>query len=207
MSEPGLLRYEFGSQNMVMCVVHTSDLPETAVRESCLFLGSDAVGPSCAVPTAAPAVTWRRPRWSIGWLPAVDPPGPCGCPTSTRFWLAYRPGSSGGAPAPPPIGRRGPSSSSLSDPDYGRRTAALHEGGAIRPTMSAASVFVATWSTSSGRMLANLPVSCALLIGSSCLLCRKVGLSGSASFDVAGRAGGGASTSASGSPLLRSLQG
>lgn len=37
---------------MVMCVVHTSDLPETAVRESCLFLGSDAVGPSCAVPTA-----------------------------------------------------------------------------------------------------------------------------------------------------------
>jgi hypothetical protein len=43
LSEPGLLRYEFGSQNMVMCVVHTSDLPETAVREACLFLGSDAV--------------------------------------------------------------------------------------------------------------------------------------------------------------------
>lgn len=41
LSEPGLLRYEFGSQNMVMCVVHTSDLPETAVREACLFFGSD----------------------------------------------------------------------------------------------------------------------------------------------------------------------
>lgn len=43
LSAPGLLRYEFGSQNMVMCVVHTSDQPETTAREACLFFGSDAV--------------------------------------------------------------------------------------------------------------------------------------------------------------------
>jgi len=40
---PGQLRYEFRSQNMVMCVVHTSDATESTLREACLFLGERRV--------------------------------------------------------------------------------------------------------------------------------------------------------------------
>jgi nucleoside diphosphate kinase len=43
LSSPGMLRYDFGAQNMVMCVVHASDIAESATREACLFFESDAV--------------------------------------------------------------------------------------------------------------------------------------------------------------------
>jgi nucleoside diphosphate kinase len=43
LTRPGQLRFEFGSQNMVMCVVHCSDATESMLRESCLFFGVTAM--------------------------------------------------------------------------------------------------------------------------------------------------------------------
>lgn len=39
LTRPGQLRFDFGSQNMVMCLVHSSDSAESALREACLFFG------------------------------------------------------------------------------------------------------------------------------------------------------------------------
>lgn len=130
LSAPGLLRYEFGSQNMVMCVVHTSDLPETAVREACLFLGSDAVESSLRgaedgtrrdlnpaevverlVAGGAPTRSVRLPNFHqvLAGLQARIVRRSA-VPTSEQATRSLEQLVAG----------------ALTDPDYGRRTAALH---------------------------------------------------------------------------------
>jgi nucleoside diphosphate kinase len=52
LTHPGQLRYDFRSQNMVMCVLHCSDATDTMLREACLFFGTGRVA---AALTAGPA--------------------------------------------------------------------------------------------------------------------------------------------------------
>ncbi|WP_223874841.1 nucleoside-diphosphate kinase [Salinispora oceanensis] len=130
LSEPGLLRYEFGSQNMVMCVVHTSDLPETAVRESCLFLGSDAVE---SVLRGADGGTRRDlapaevvDRLVAGGVPtrAVRLPNFHQVLAGLQARIVRR---SAGPTSDRAASLEQLAAGPLSDLDYGRRTAALHE--------------------------------------------------------------------------------
>jgi nucleoside diphosphate kinase len=43
LTKPGQIRYECGSQNMVMCVIHSSDSTSSMLREACLFFGEERV--------------------------------------------------------------------------------------------------------------------------------------------------------------------
>lgn len=53
LGRPGQLRYDHRSQNMVMCVVHSSDASQTMLREACLFFGADRVARAIAGPRPA----------------------------------------------------------------------------------------------------------------------------------------------------------